>query len=291
MRILVTGCGGMLGDAVYADLMEHKHDVFASDINQSGPFGYLDVRVADDVKRHFKAVEPDLAIHLAALTDMEYCEVNPAHAYDVNFMGTHNVAQAANVHGIPLVYLSTAGIFDGAKVRYKEDDVPNPLNVYAKSKYAGELAAMTHFRPIIIRAGWMMGGGPLLDKKFVNKIIKQVRGGVKQLSVVEDKLGTPTYTYELARSIHEIFSDERNEGIFHSACSGGCSRVDVARAILEVLGLEKKITVTAVRSDHFKREYFATRPRSEKLVSTRLENHVDWRDCLKDYLERFDWKV
>lgn len=289
MNILVTGCGGMLGEAVWNELKDY-HTVYASDCDVNEQWlHYLDVRYPDQVNKFFRIVKPNVVLHLAALTDMEYCELNPQHAYDVNFYGTLNVARATKDYNASLVYISSAGIFDGAKETYTEADTPNPLNVYAKSKYAGELVASCYIKSIIIRAGWMMGGGPKKDKKFVNKLVKQIRAGAKELFVVSDKLGTPTYTYELAKIIR-LMVENQQYGIFHGACDGGGSRVDVARVLLENLG-KNDISLCEVKSDHFKREYFAKRPHSEKLTSIRIGAAPPWQDCLKDYITRFEWKI
>lgn len=290
MKILVTGCGGMLGEAVW-DEFRRYHEVFASDIDCNEEWlHYLDVRHRKEVSRFVNVVEPHVILHLAAITDLEQCELDPALAYDTNFMGTCNVVAEAKKRDVPFVYVSSAGVFDGGKIIYSETDEPNPINVYAKSKYAGELAALAYPKSAIVRAGWMMGGGPAKDKKFVNKIMKQLRGGSKEILVVGDKLGTPTYTYELAKVIRSLVESGMS-GIFHGACDGGGSRVDVAREMVSLLGLMDGVTVRTVHSEHFKREYFAKRPYSEKLDSLRLGPALDWKICLKDYLERFEWGV
>jgi dTDP-4-dehydrorhamnose reductase len=136
----------------------------------------------------------------------------------------------------------------------------------------------------------MMGGGPLKDKKFVNKIIKQIRGGAKELCVVGDKLGTPTYTYEFAKMLR-LLMEKNMTGVYHGACDGGGSRIDVAWELLGNLGLQESVALKTVYSNHFKKEYFAKRPYSEKLVSSKLDSAEAWQDCLKDYLNRFEWGV
>lgn len=289
MKILITGCGGMLGEAVYPELSA-RHEVLATDIDLNEEWlKHLDVRVPDEVDEAFQSSRPDLVLHLAALTDMEYCEAHPAQAYRTNFLGTNNVAQAAIRSGARMVYISSAGVFDGKKQIYTESDVPNPINVYACSKYAGELAAMACPRAMVIRAGWMMGGGPKKDKKFINKIMTQITAGAKEIFVVDDKFGTPTYTYELASTISRLI-DGGGFGIFHGACDGSGSRLDVAKEMVEALGLQGEVAVTAVKSEYFKKRYFALRPYSEKLVSTKLYfQPASWQDCLRDYLQRFEW--
>lgn len=285
----------MLGEAVY-DVFKDVCQARASDIDLNVPWlERLDVRVSKDVSAYLKKVKPNYIVHLAALTDMEYCELHPEDAYATNTGGVQNVVEYARDHNIPFMYISTAGIFDGGKDEYAESDMPNPLNVYGKSKYGGELVAKTLPKSIVIRAGWMMGGGPKKDKKFVNKIIKQLRAGAKELAVVNDKFGTPCHTYDLAQSIKYLL-DHDAYGLYHGACHGGGNRADIARYLLECFGLTGKIKVKEVDSSYFAENYFAKRPRSEKLVNIELRNiasHLtrDWKICLKEYIERFNWNL
>ncbi len=294
-RVVITGCGGMLGEAVYA-VFKGQCEVHASDIDVNTPWlDRLDVSNAKDVDIYLQKVKPNYIVHLAAWTDMEYCELHPEGAYATNTGGVENVARYAREHNIPLLYISTAGVFDGEKDEYTEQDIPNPLSVYGKSKYGGELVAKTLPKSIIIRAGWMMGGGPKKDKKFINKIIKQLRAGVKELAVVNDKFGTPCHTYDLAQSIKYLL-DHEAYGLYHGACDGGGSRADVARFMLEKLGVADKVKVREVDSTYFKQNYFAARPRSEKLINIELKKiapHLtrDWQVCLDEYLKRFNWNL
>ena len=281
----------MLGEAVY-DVFKDACQVRASDIDLNVPWlERLDVRAPKEVAAYLQKVKPNYIVHLAALTDMEYCELHPEDAYATNTGGVQNVALYARDHNIPLVYISTAGVFDGGKDEYVESDTPSPLSVYGKSKYGGELVAKTLPKSIVIRAGWMMGGGPKKDKKFINKIIKQIRAGAKELAVVNDKFGTPCYTYDLAQSIRYLL-DHDAYGVYHGACDGGGSRADIARFLLESFGLTNQIKIREVDSSFFKENYFAIRPRSEKLINTELckiAPHLtrDWRICLKEYVEQF----
>jgi dTDP-4-dehydrorhamnose reductase len=294
-RVVITGCGGMLGDAVY-DEFKGACKVYASDIDVNTPWlERLDVSSAKDVDDYLRRIKPNYIVHLPALTDMEYCELHPQEAYATNTGGVENVAEYARAHNLPLVYISTAGIFDGKKDEYTELDTPNPLSVYGKSKYGGELVAKTVPKAVIIRAGWMMGGGPKKDKKFINKIVKQLRAGASELAVVTDKFGTPCYTYDLARSIKYLL-DNQLYGVFHGACEGGCNRFAVAEAIVEQFGLSDKVTIREVNSEFFKESYFAIRPRSEELVNTKLKGVApfltrEWKICLTEYLNKFNWNL
>ncbi len=294
-RVVITGCGGMLGEAVY-EVFKDVCRVYASDIDLNAPWlDRLDVRSSKDVSTYLDEIKPDYIIHLAALTDMEFCELEPMNAYNTNMWGVQNVAEYSRKNNIPLVYISTAGIFDGTKDQYKESDKPNPLSVYGKSKYGGELIARMLPKSIVIRAGWMMGGGPQKDKKFINKIIKQIRAGSRELSAVNDKFGSPCYTYDLAQSIKYLL-DHEAYGVYHGACEGSGSRADVARFLVECLRLKEQVAVNEVDSNFFKEDYFAIRPRSEKLVNIELKKiapHTsrDWKICLPEYIARFDWKL
>lgn len=293
--VVITGCGGMLGEAVHGVFKDVCNARF-SDIDLNAPWlEKLDIRVASEVAAYLDEVKPDYIVHLAALTDMEYCELNPEDAYATNTAGVQHVADYAKENNIPLLYISTAGIFDGEKDEYSENDIPNPLSVYGKSKYGGELVAKSVPKSIVIRAGWMMGSGPEKDKKFINKIIKQLRAGADELAVVNDKFGTPCYTYDLAQSIKYLL-DHNAYGLYHGACDGSASRADVARYLLECLDLEEKVKVKEVSSDFFAENYFAPRPRSEKLVNIELKKvapHLtrDWKVCLKEYVNKFDWDL
>lgn len=294
-RVAITGCGGMLGAAVYG-VFRDCCEVHASDIDVNAPWlERLDVALAKDVQTYLENLKPNYIIHLAALTDMEYCELHPSLAHATNTGGVENVARYAREHNLPLVYISTAGIFDGKKDIYDETDVPNPLSVYSTSKYGGELVAKAVPKSIVVRAGWMMGGGPKKDKKFINKIVHQLRAGAREIAVVNDKFGTPCYTYDLARSIKYLL-DHDAYGLYHGACDGGGSRADVARFLLECLGVADQVKLREVDSGFFAERYFAARPRSEQLVNTELKRVAsfltrDWRVCLKEYLGKFNWNL
>ena len=236
-RVLLLGCGGMLGQSVY-ERFEKACTVLATDIDLNSPWiKFLDIRDWQQLDQGVRDFKPDLLINLAALTDLEYCELHPDDAYLTNGLGQENVCLAALNLNIPLIYISTAGIFDGAMEFYNDFDQPNPLSIYGKSKYYGELTTLRMCpKSFIFRAGWMMGGGVRKDKKFINKIFKQIAGGSKTLHVVNDKLGTPTYTVDFANSMFRIV-ESGCYGLYNMVCSGSASRYDVAVEFLRCLGL------------------------------------------------------
>lgn len=291
-KVLITGCGGMLGEAVYATFSP-KCTVLATDIDLNEPWlAPLDVRDREAVKRICDDFKPDYIVHLAALTDMEQCEREFENAYRTNTEAVQFVGEEARARGIPFAYISTAGIFDGTKDIYLEDDMPNPLSIYGRSKYLGELVARTVPQHVVVRAGWMMGGGPKKDKKFIGKVMKQVRDGKKEFYAVTDKLGSPCYTWDLARSLFFLL-DNGHSGVFHGACDGVASRADVARELFKALG-KNDLVLHEVTSDHFAKDYGASRPASEAFENTRLKalNPAltrDWQAALADYMTRYAW--
>lgn len=293
--VLITGCGGMLGEAVYMQFKDICR-VYPTDIDLNESWlTYLDVTDHKKIDKLLATIKPNYIIHLAALTDMEYCEEHPFEAYTINAGGIQNFASYTKENNATFLYISTAGIFDGKKETYNETDLPNAKSIYAKSKYIGELIAKDIPKSIIIRAGWMMGGGPKKDKKFINKIIKQIQSKTRHIFVVNDKFGTPCYTYDLAKSIHYLIDKERY-GLYHGACDGGGSRFDIAKFLINELGLQDKITLSEVDSAYFQKDYFAPRPQSEQLLNTKLKKlnlslTRDWRICLKEYIKKFDWKI
>lgn len=299
MKILVTGAAGMLGSGLVPALVRAGHDVTATDIDLSvpspwGPEGptleSLDVRAWDQLKDAFDVLRPDLVCHLAAETDLEYSDAHEEHAYATNTLGTKFVAFEARRTQVPMVYISTAGVFDGEKDGpYHEWDPPNPLNTYGRTKHEGELL-VEKFVPehFIIRAGWMVGGGARRDHKFVAKILQQIRDGQTRLHAVGDKLGTPTYVPDFARTFLGLVASG-SFGRYHMACEGAGSRYDVATHIVKVLGRADDIEVVEVDSEFFAADYPAARPYSEIMRNMHLQlqglnTMRPWRIALTEYL-------
>ncbi len=288
-RIYIAGSGGMLGEA-FQKVFGAEFELKCSDIDVNESWlSYLDFRDFEAYRNDVLAFKPDYLFHLGAYTDLEFCELHVGDTYTTNTLAVENAVSIANELNIPLLYISTAGIFDGKKEVYDDWDQPNPLGHYARSKYAGEILVKDNAHSYLIcRAGWMMGGGPKKDKKFVQKIMKQIKDGKKTLYVVNDKLGTPTYTYDFARNV-EALLQQRFWGLYNMTCEGESSRLEVAREIVRVLHLEDSVTIIEVASDYFKKEYFAERPSSERLMNRRLDlrrlnSMRHWKVALKEYL-------
>jgi dTDP-4-dehydrorhamnose reductase len=289
-RIYIAGCGGMLGDAFYK-VFGVDYELKCTDIDVNSPWlSYLDFRDFDAYRRDVIEYKPDYLFHLGAYTDLEYCELHDEDTYTTNTLAVENASYISNELNIPLLYISTAGIFDGGKDVYDEWDMPNPLGHYARSKYAGEVFVKGNVqRHLICRAGWMMGGGPSKDKKFIQKVMKQLKAGQKELFVVNDKSGTPTYTHDFARNVKLLLSLEY-WGLYNMVCGGVTSRLEVAQELVRLLEMQDKVKITEVSSDYFKREYFAERPPSERLINQKLNLRGlnvmrHWKDGLRDYLD------
>ncbi len=291
-KIYIAGSGGMLGEAfyrVFKDDFEIK--CTDKDVNESW-LSFLDFRDLDAYKKDVNSFKPDYLFHLGAYTDLEFCEQNVDDTYNTNTISAENAVYIANSLNIPLLYISTAGIFDGKKDLYDDWDMPNPLGHYARSKYMGERYVIENaHRYIICRAGWMMGGGPPKDKKFIGKLVKQLISGKKELFIVNDKDGTPTFTIDFARNVKLLFEKEY-WGLYNLVCKGQTSRMEVAEELVKILGLKDKIKLTEVTSDYFKETYFAQRPPCERLVNKKLELRGinimrDWRIALNEYIDLY----
>jgi dTDP-4-dehydrorhamnose reductase len=291
-KIYIAGCGGMLGEAFYAQFKE-DFDLKCTDkdVNETW-LSFLDFRDFEAYKRDVKAFAPDYLFHLGAYTDLEFCELNADDTYNTNTLAVENAVSLANSLNIPILYISTAGIFDGKKDLYDDWDTPNPLGVYARSKYMGERFVVENaHRYLVCRAGWMMGAGPAKDKKFIQKLMKQIKEGRKELFIVNDKDGTPTYTHDFAKTVKELISKEY-WGLYNCVCGGQTSRLEVAQDLVKLLGKEADIKITPVGSDHFKDIYFAERPPSERLLTKKLDlrgvNQMkEWRQALAIYLKDY----
>ncbi|MCX7184833.1 MAG: NAD(P)-dependent oxidoreductase [Nitrosospira sp.] len=288
-RIYIAGCGGMLGDAFYR-VFGVDYELKCTDIDVNEPWlSYLDFRDHESYRKDVMEFKPDYLFHLGAYTDLEYCELHPADTYATNTLSVENAAYISNELNIPLLYISTAGIFDGRKDTYDDWDYPNPLGHYARSKYAGEVFVKENVqRHLICRAGWMMGGGPRKDKKFIQKIMGQIKEGKKELFVVNDKLGTPTYTHDFAQNVKLLLKKEY-WGLYNMVCEGITSRLEVLQELINLLGMKESVRITEVSSDYFKNEYFAERPSSERLINQKLNLRGlnvmrHWADGLRDYI-------
>ncbi len=230
MRVFVTGGDGQLGRAlskIYAraDLYLGRHQT--EDIT------------APAIVRTIVEFRPDVVIHAAAMTDVDACERNPDKAFLINAQGTRHVAEGASQAGAIMVYVSTDYVFDGNKGRpYIETDPADPINVYGRSKLAGE-AIMQKLadRWLMVRTSWVYGEG---RKNFVTNLLGWVKTE-SALRLVKDGVGSPTYTLDIAHAISWLVDRGRINHIFHASGEGFCNWVEYGQEILRIAGIEKEI--------------------------------------------------
>jgi dTDP-4-dehydrorhamnose reductase len=288
-RVYMAGCGGMLGKAFHEEF-DPLTQIKCTDIDVNEDWlDHLDFRDLDAYREDVLAFAPDHLFHIGALTDLEYCETHQDDAYATNALAVENAVYIANELRIPVLYIGTAGIFDGEQGSYDDWDHPNPLGAYARAKWAGEEFVKENARRhLICRAGWMMGGGPRKDKKFIQKLMRQLHDGSTELHVVDDKLGTPTYTRDFAHNVR-LLLEQQLWGLYNMVCQGATSRLEVAQQLVDELGLHDSVAVHPVDSAYFADTYFAPRPDCERLVNRKLAlRGLDvmrpWQEALAHYI-------
>jgi dTDP-4-dehydrorhamnose reductase len=230
MRIFITGHRGQLGRALAAHLAEHE--ITGGDLPE------WNLTDAAQVKASLEDIRPDVVIHAAALTDVDYCARNPAEAVRVNGVGTYNVALACRAVGSMLVSISTNEVFDGQAYRpYQEYDQRNPINPYGYSKYVAE-QVVERYAPhyMIVRTAWLYAPD---GSNFIHKVLARARAG-QPLRVVTDEVGSPTYAPDLADALARLIALGQ-PGVYHMANAGACSRFEFAQEILQQAGLDAPV--------------------------------------------------
>jgi len=289
MRVLTTGSAGMLGAAVIEELArESQYEVVATGRSVKGHAKVeMDIRNWPAVRQAFSVHKPDLVVHMAAETNVDRCELEPEHGYACNAFGTENIVRACVEVGATMVYISTANVFSGDKDEpYHEYDVPGSINVYGRSKLAGERIveqALSNY--YIFRAGWMVGGWDI-DKKFVRKIA-QLCSEQDELKVVDDTFGSLTFTTDFASQMMKVVGSGLY-GLYHLANKGTASRWEIALEIVDAMGRKEDVKVQRIPSDQFPLP--APRPRSEMLNNFKLDlldmdSMPYWKDALHAYIK------
>ncbi len=274
MRVLLAGARGQLGRALLEVGREHGWDILAFDR------AALDITDPRAVAEAVRTVQPELIANAAAYTAVDKAEEEPGAAFAVNAKAVATLAELANETGSLLVHVSTDYVFDGRSSRpYREDDPPNPLSVYGRSKLEGERAAAGAREHLIVRTSWLFGRG----WNFVEAIRRQLHGGAKELRVVADQTGKPTYALDLAAGIVRLVVAGAR-GLFHVANGGETTWADFAREIAAQLGFS--VPVVPITTAEAGRP--APRPAFSVLDTSRFEALCGplppWRDALARYL-------
>ena len=280
--LLVLGAKGMLG----RDLMGILNSSFSNEEVIGWDIEEMDIQKEDESITKIEKIRPKIVIHLAAYTDVDGCELNKEKAFSVNAEGTKHVALAASKCRAKMVYLSTDYVFDGDKKEpYLESDSPRPLNVYGLSKLKGEQYVQEWVKDsLIVRTQWLYGPS---GKNFVTSILQQARKKAA-LSIVNDQIGSPTYTADLARAISELIQLDAR-GIFHAANSDPCTWYAFGQEILKLSGVNQ-VRVIPISSRELGRP--AARPPYSVLDCQKLKRETGltmrpWSEALKDCLSTY----
>lgn len=284
MKILVTGYKGQLGYDVVNEAEKRGIEAVGVDIDE------MDITNEEQVNEVIRSGGYDAVVHCAAWTAVDKAEEPELldTVRKVNAEGTRYIAEVCRDLDIPLMYFSTDYVFDGEGERpWQEDDPKNPLNVYGLTKGEGEDFVLENPKHFIIRISWVFG------KNGNNFIKTMLRLGQSHdsLTVVNDQIGLPTYTYDLARLIVDMIQTDKY-GIYHASNSGDfISWYDFAKEIFRQAGLN--VNVTPVSSDQYPAK--AKRPSNSRMAQTRLDENgferlPSWQDALARYLQVIDWK-
>lgn len=299
MRVFVTGVGGQLGHDCVNELVGRGHEAVGSDIQSayagmqdssavvSAPYVQLDITDRDAVARTIEEIKPDAIIHCAAWTDVDGAEepANKEKVHAINALGTQYIADAAKAVDAKILYLSTDYVFDGQGERPWEPDDKcyAPLNVYGQSKLDGELAvANTLEKFFIVRIAWVFG---LNGKNFMNTMIN-VGKTHDTVRVVNDQIGTPTYTLDLARLLVDMIETEKY-GYYHATNEGGyISWYDFCCEFYRQYGLHTKVipVTTAEYGQSVAARPFNSRLDKSKLVKNGFTPLPHWKDAVRHYL-------
>ncbi len=313
MKVFVTGAAGQLGHDVLNELAARGHEGIGSDINEaySGvcdgtaaekmPYIPLDITDADAVRRVLENVRPDVVVHCAAWTAVDLAEEEEKQetVRAVNAEGTRNIAVLCRELGAKMVYISTDYVFNGEGQEPWQPDCKDysPLNVYGRTKLEGELAVSESLdKYFIVRIAWVFGKS---GKNFIRTMLN-VGKNHDRLTVVNDQIGTPTYTYDLARLLVDMIETEKY-GYYHATNEGGYISwydfsVEIFRQAAEMGHPEydaEHLTVVPVTTEEYgiskAARPFNSRLDRSKLAENGFEPLPDWKDALSRYLKEIEF--
>lgn len=303
MKVFVTGVCGQLGHDVVNELAKRGYEAIGSDIAQTysgmqdgtavtfAPYIQLDITDEAAVLQTIAEVKPDAVIHCAAWTAVDAAEEeeNKAKVYAINVLGTRYIASACRTNGCKMMYISTDYVFDGQGETPWQPDCTDyaPLSVYGQTKLEGELAVKELLEQFfIVRIAWVFG---LNGKNFIRTMLN-IGQKYPVLRVVNDQIGTPTYTLDLARLLVDMIETEKY-GYYHATNEGGyISWADFAKEIFRQAGMETQVTpvTTAEYGLSKATRPFNSRLDKRKLVEQGFEPLPDWKDALKRYLKEIE---
>ena len=277
MKVLVTGVGGQLGYDVIRELKKRNIDCIGADRED------FDITNFERTYEFITRYMPDAVIHCSAYTSVDKAEYESELCYLVNAVGTENIANICKVIGAKMLYISTDYVFDGTKKGFYEvSDVPNPVNVYGKTKFEGEKVVQNILEKyFIVRISWAFG---INGENFVKTMLRLGKER-KELNVVADQIGSPTYTADLAPLLVDMVLTDKY-GIFHATNEGECSWAEFAEEIFKIAKFDISINHISTK------EYcgICNRPLNsrlskEKIVSCGFKPLGDWRISLKNFID------
>jgi len=286
MKLLITGPHGMLGTDIVNQL---RKEMASSTHNKDlevieAPHEELDITLEDEVSNFISRHKPDIIINCAADANVDKCETEREKAFKVNALGPKYIAAAAKGYGTKIIHISTDFVFDGNSDRpYVEEDQTNPLSEYARTKLEGERNIQDYCNSfLIVRTSWLFG---YHGTNFVEKML-ELAGHKRELSIVTDETGSPTYTADLAEALWTLIK-KGCEGIFHVANEGYCSRYEWAKYIFETQGYN--ININPIKSSQYKRP--AKVPLNSTLNCQKLSTITGvrmrhWKEALEAYLNK-----
>lgn len=283
MKIVVAGAKGLLGREVVRVCATYDDEVIETDVTSD--LRVVDITDIDSITGLLKSEDPHWLINCAAYTDVDGSEEHEDIAFSLNAQGPQLLAQACERYGTKLLHISTDYVFDGRKTGpYTEEDATNPINIYGKSKLAGEEAVQRSTGDcIIVRPQWLFGPH---GKNFVSTILGIARGR-ETISVVNDQYGSPTYSKDLAKAIRLLIEHDAR-GIYHVCNRGRASWYDLAKRAIELTELGTE--VVPVGTDEFPRP--AARPKNS-ILSTKKFTEITgklmpiWQISLQDYIKEY----
>lgn len=271
MKVLVTGANGQLGYDVIKRLEKSNIEYLGTDID------VLDITDQEQVKKLISNYGPDVVIHCGAYTAVDKAEDDRELCYSVNVLGTRYIAKACKDIEAKMVYISTDYVFDGEGDQpFKVNDKPNPINYYGLTKYEGELEVQNILdKYFIVRISWVFG---INGNNFVKTMLRLVNER-KEISVVADQIGSPTYTYDLAELLMDMISTDKY-GIYHATNEGYCSWYEFACEIFKQAKIEVK--VNPIKSEEYPTR--ARRPKNSRLYKNISNELESWESALSHYM-------
>ncbi len=279
MKVLVTGYKGQLGYDVIKRLNKSNIDCLGVDIDD------FDITNEKQTFDYIVNYNPDVVVHCAAYTAVDKAEEDKEKCFNINVIGTRNIAKACKQIDCKMVYISTDYIFDGqGETPFEVDDVPNPINYYGETKYLGENEVTNLIKKyFIIRISWVFG---INGNNFIKTMLRLAETK-NEISVVSDQIGSPTYTYDLAKLIVSMIQEDKY-GIYHATNEGYCSWYEFALEIFKQSNID--IKVNPIKTEDYKT--LAKRPMNSRLSKKILDKNnykrlPFWRDSILNFLKEY----